>query len=272
MENEAALWVEAVEVLRAAGCVFAEEEARLLVEAAASAGELEGLVARRAAGEPLEPLLGWVEFCGRRIVIDPGVFVPRKRTELLAERALAEAARARAHRDGSVRTSPEGVIVLELCCGAGAVAAVVEGAGGFAVVAADVDPAAVANARKNLADASDVFEGDLYGALPERLRGRVDVIAANAPYVPTEAIALMPPEARDYERLVALDGGADGLDVQRRVIAEAPLWLAAGGTLLTESSERQAPSTAQLMTASGFVTEIVRDDDRDATVVIGRAR
>ena len=279
MENEAALFVGAVEVLRAAGCVFAEEEARLLVEAAGSERELDGLVARRAAGEPLEPLLGWVEFCGRRIAIDPGVFVPRRRTELLAEHTLAEAERVRAERASRLRpgtdgrtTGAAGVVVLELCSGAGAVAAVVEAAGGFEVAAADVDPAAVANARTNLADAASVFEGDLYDALPERLRGRLDVIAANAPYVPTEAIATMPPEARDHEKRVALDGGADGLDVQRRVVAEAPRWLAAGGTLLIESSERQAPSTAGLMTASGFVAEIVRDEERDATVVIGRAR
>ncbi|WP_368498340.1 putative protein N(5)-glutamine methyltransferase [Herbiconiux sp. A18JL235] len=279
MKNEAALFVGAVEALRVAGCVFAEEEARLLIAAAGSERELDGLVARRAAGEPLEPLLGWVEFCGRRIAIDPGVFVPRRRTELLAERTVAEAERVRAERASRLRpgtdgrtTGAAGVVVLELCCGAGAVAAVVEAAGGFEVVAADVDPAAVANARTNLADAASVFEGDLYDALPERLRGRLDVIAANAPYVPTQAIATMPPEARDHEKRVALDGGTDGLDVQRRVIAEAPRWLTASGTLLIESSERQAPSTAALMTASGFDAEIVRDEERDATVVIGRIR
>ena len=107
--------------------------------------------------------------------------------------------------------------------------------------AADVDPAAVACARRNL---PPVYQGDLYAALPERLRGRVDLLVVNAPYVPTAAIATMPPEARDHEPRVALDGGADGLDVQRRVAADAPAWLRPGGALLIETGADQAPRTA----------------------------
>jgi release factor glutamine methyltransferase len=122
---------------------------------------------------------------------------------------------------------------------------------GLEVYAADVDPAAVACARRNLPP-DRVHESDLYAALPERLRGRVTVVVANAPYVPTEAIATMPPEARDHEHRVALDGGADGLDVQHRVIADAPAWLADGGRVLVESSERQAPVSAALMSAAGL--------------------
>lgn len=244
------------ERLRAAGCVFAEDEARLLI---AARGSLDALVARRVAGEPLEYVLGWARFCGRRIAVEPGVFVPRRRTELLAREAVAAAARA--------DSAP---VLVELCCGAAAVAAVVAAeVPGTRVCAADVDPTAVRCARRNLR-AGDVYVGDLYAALPESLRGHVDVLVANAPYVPTEAIALMPPEARLHEPLVALDGGPDGLDVQRRVIADAPSWLVpGGGALLIETSVEQAPVTAALMTDAGLRARIVRDREVDGTVAIG---
>ncbi len=242
--------------LRAAGCVFAEEEAALLIEAAGSDAELHELVERRAAGLPLEHILGWAEFAGLRIAVDPGVFVPRRRTELLVAEALPLL------RPGSV--------VLDLCCGSGAVGtALAAGASGVRVYAADIDPAAVRSARRNLPDAADVFEGDLYDALPAELRGRFDVIVVNAPYVPSDAIATMPPEARLHEARVALDGGGDGLDVQRRVIAEARDWLSPTGRLLIETSEHQAPATAALFTAAGLHPHIRHDDDLDATVVMG---
>ena len=240
--------------LRAAGCVFAEDEARLLVDAP---GDLRALVARRVAGEPLEHLLGWAEFAGRRVAVAPGVFVPRRRTELLVDLAVA-------------RVAPGGVVV-ELCCGVAAVATVLaERVPGLTLHAVDVDPAAVACARRNLVG-GHVHLGDLDAPLPLDLAGRVDVLVANAPYVPTRAIALMPPEAREHEPAVALDGGADGLDVQRRVAAAAPRWLAPGGTLLIETSVGQAPGTANAMIAAGLVAHVERDDDRDATAVVGVA-
>jgi release factor glutamine methyltransferase len=253
---------EIVARLRAAGCVFAEDEARLLTEAAGSPGELESLLRRRVAGEPLEPLLGWVEFCGLRILIDPGVFVPRRRTELLARRAAGLAA-------ASVAASGSATVV-DLCCGAGAIGAVVRDAVPSAeVFAADLDADAVRCARRNL-PADRVFRGDLFDPLPPGLRGRVDVLAVNAPYVPTGAIALMPPEAREHEPGVALDGGADGLDVHRRIAAEAAGWLAPGGTLLIEAGEEQAAVSAALFAASGLTTRVESDDDLGATVVLAR--
>ena len=234
--------------LRAAGCVFAEDEAALL---RSSGGDIEALLARRVAGEPLEYVLGWASFCGLRVIVEPGVFVPRVRTE-----ALALAARAFV-RPGSV--------AVDLCCGSGAVGAVLASAGAR-VLAVDVDPAAVACARRNVPTA---LLGDLYDPLPSSLRGHVDVITANAPYVPTRAIALMPPEAREHEHRVALDGGADGLDVQRRVIAVAPQWLAPDGVLLIETSAAQAPATSALFVAAGLTACGRRDDERDATFVLG---
>lgn len=250
--------------LRAGGSVFAEEEAALLIAEAVSGGELERMVAARVGGSPLEPLLGWAEFCGLRVVVEPGVFVPRRRTEFLAERAADEAgARSRA---GAERAP----VIVDLCCGSGAVGAVLAERGVGDVFAADLDPAAVHNARRNL-PAQNVFEGDLFDALPKTLRGRVDVLVVNAPYVPTAAIATMPPEARDHEAHMALDGGDDGLDVQRRVIRDATAWLSSDGVLLIESSEAQAPLTAELMADAGLHPELARDDDRDSTVVTGRA-
>jgi release factor glutamine methyltransferase len=193
--------------LRAAGCVFAEDEARLLLDTARTPAELAGMVERRVAGLPLEHVLGWAEFAGRRVAVDPGVFVPRRRTELLVREA---AARAR-----------PGAVVVDLCCGSGAVGVAVAAAvPGIELHAADVDPAAVRCARRNVtAFGGQVHEGDLDAPLPAALRGRVDVLVANAPYVPTGAVGLMPPEARLPEPRVALDGGADGLDVQRRACA-----------------------------------------------------
>ena len=117
-----------------------------------------------------------------------------------------------------------------------------------------------------------MYCGDLFEPLPTELRGRIDVLVANVPYVPTAAIALMPPEARDHEPRVALDGGSDGLDVARRVIAAAPDWLAPAGSLLFETSESQAPAAVATVAAAGLAARVVSDDDRGATVVVGVSR
>ena len=254
--------------LRAAGCVFAEDEAMLLEQAvegrADAADELERLVARRVEGEPLEQLLGWAEFGGLRILLEPGVFVPRRRTEALAAEAI--------RLTGAVADSGRPCVVVDLCCGAGAIgAAVIDAVGEVELTAADVDPAAVLAARRNLEPlGARVVAGDLFDALPRDLLGRVDVLAVNAPYVPTAEIAMMPPEARDHEARAALDGGVDGLDVHRRVAASAREWLAPGGHLLIETSRRQAPTTAALVADGGLTAWIVRDDELAATIVIGR--
>ncbi|RWZ53242.1 putative protein N(5)-glutamine methyltransferase [Labedella phragmitis] len=243
--------------LRSAGCVFAEDEARLLREAATDVGGLTELVDRRVSGTPLEYVLGWSEFRGLRIAVDDGVFVPRRRTEFLVDLALAE-----------VRSSS---VVVDLCCGAGALAAAVCAEGASTnVAAADIDPAAVACARRNL-DADRVFLGDLFAALPSASRGRLDVLVVNAPYVPTAEITFMPSEARNFEATVALDGGYDGLDVHRRVAAEAAEWLVPGGFLVIETSERQAERTRALFADQGFAADVRRDEDRDATAVTARA-
>ncbi|WP_139417690.1 putative protein N(5)-glutamine methyltransferase [Agromyces laixinhei] len=264
--------IQIVSRLRAAGCVFAEDEAALL-EAEAGGAELEALVERRVAGEPLEQVLGWAEFAGLRLRVLPGVFVPRRRTEFLAREAARLAALAAvAPAAGDDARIP---VVVDLCCGAGAIGAAVasamaDAAGTVHLVGADLDPVAVQAARLNLEPLGGVVvEGDLYDALPAELRGRIDVLAVNAPYVPSEAIAMMPPEARDHEARMALDGGGDGLDVHRRVAASARSWLAPGGALLIETSERQAPVAAEFFEKGGLVARIMHDAEADATIVIG---
>ncbi|SER43841.1 release factor glutamine methyltransferase [Lentzea xinjiangensis] len=240
-----------VERLRAAGCVFAEEEAALLEEAATDGRHLEELVGQRVDGLPLEHVVGWAMFCGQRVVVTRGVFVPRHRTELLVDLA----------------TELAPAVVVDMCCGSGAVGAVLQHRLPDATVyAADIDPVAVECARKNLAT---VFEGDLFDALPAHLKGHVDVVVANVPYVPTGDIRFMPAEARDHEARVALDGGADGLEVLRRAATQAAAWLRPGGHLMSETSERQAPAALAAFTAAGFDAKLVTSDD--TTAVVGRA-
>jgi release factor glutamine methyltransferase len=226
------------------------------MSAAGTPAELDAMVSRRAAGEPLEQVIGWAEFCGLRIAVAPGVFVPRRRTEFLVRQAVALA--------------QPGAVIVDLCCGAGAIgaalAAVVDRA---EVHAADVDQAAVRCARQNL-PAGHVYCGDLYEPLPDGLRGRVRLLAANVPYVPTGEIRYLPPEARVHEPAAALDGGPDGLGVLRRVAAGALAWLAPGGHLLSETSERQAPLAGEVLAAAGLAARVASSDDLGATVVIGQ--
>ncbi|MGF9649625.1 putative protein N(5)-glutamine methyltransferase [Pseudarthrobacter oxydans] len=260
---------ELVPMLRAAGCVFAEDEAQLLLEEASSPAELFEWVERRVSGEPLEYIVGWAEFCGLRVTVDPGVFVPRRRTELLVSEA------ASLLRDSLTPPGPlASAIVVDLCCGSGAV-----GVGVAAQVsvrelhAADIDPAAVECARRNLLPLGGyVHQGDLYAALPTRLKRQVQLIVANAPYVPTSVLPTMPPEVRIYERQISLDGGPDGLDLHRRVIEKATEWLDPSGHLVIETSEHQAAGTAAIMVAAGLGARTVHSDELDGTVVVGTAR
>lgn len=242
--------MDLVERLRAAGCVFAEDEAALLLAATDDAAELEAMVRRRVSGTPLEVVVGWADFAGLRIAVDPGVFVPRPRTEALVAEAVARG-----------RT---GATIIDVCCGTGAVGLAVATALAGELHSADLDPAAVANAARNV---PRPYLGDLFDPLPTGLKA--DLIVFVAPYVPSAEIDLLPREARLHEPLASLDGGADGLAVVRRVVARAPAWLAPGGWLVTEVSGRQADATAAAMRAAGLVASVVRDDELDTTVALG---
>jgi release factor glutamine methyltransferase len=241
--------------------VFAEDEADLLLSAAAPQ-ELEQMVRRRERGVPLEQILGWAEFGGLRVAVAPGVFVPRRRTELLLRQALMLA--------------PPQPVVVELCCGSAALAlALASALPAVELYVTDIDPAAVECASRNLASLpgfAGVFEGDLYQPLPHPLAGRVNLLLANAPYVPTASIELLPPEARLYEPRLALDGGPDGLDVVQRIIAGARRWLAPAGRLLVETSESQAPAVVATLECHEMAGRIVTSNELDATAVIGWQR
>ncbi|MFF2878348.1 putative protein N(5)-glutamine methyltransferase [Gottfriedia sp. NPDC057991] len=246
-----------IEQLQKAGCVFAEEEAQILISEADTLEELLTMVKLRVTGSPLEYILGWAEFYGNRIAVVPGVFVPRRRTEFLAQKAIDLAI--------------PGVKVVDLCCGSGAVGVAISKAVGLVTLyAVDIDPTAVQCAKCNVSRLGGlVYEGDLYNPLPTQLLGNVDIIVANAPYVPTEAIKSLPQEARLYEPKVALDGGKDGNDIHRKVAENAYFWLASGGRLLIETSKIQASQTVEIFTQCGLIAELAHNNELDATVVIG---
>ena len=280
--------------LRAAGCVFAEDETAVLVAAAADEAALRTLVGRRAAGEPLEQVVGHADFCGVRVRLRPGVFVPRVRSELLVRLAVPAA------RDAGDRP-----VVVDLCCGSGALGLALRRQMPTAEVhAADVDPVAVACARDNFSTRNDhgtrdshkartnlvardnpdarddldarddsgdhVHLGDLFEALPAELHGRIDVLIANVPYVATRHLPLLPAEARLHEPRTALDGGGDGLDVFRAVLTQAPAWLAPGGVLLSEITAAQRDTATAAVRAAGLEATVTEDEDLDARVVRGR--
>lgn len=261
---------DVVRRLRAAGCVFAEEEAALLRAATTDPAERDAWCRRREAGEPLEQIVGWVDFAGDRYRLGPGVFVPRRRSEFLVEHAVA-----------AVRDRPKPpLVVVEMCCGVGAIGVAVVRrllVLGLAVRAhlADVDPAALQWARRNAAQVPGparprIHQGDLWSALPDDLHGRVDLVVANAPYVPTGEWAFLPPEARHHEPGLALDGGPDGVDLHRRIVAASPCWLRPGGVVVIETSRGQADLTAGVMADAGLEVRVDHDRERSATAVSGR--
>jgi release factor glutamine methyltransferase len=194
------------------------------------------------------------------VALDPGVFIPRQRTAFLVDLAAAAV--------------PPGGVVVDLCCGSGALGlALARRHPGIELHAADVSPAACACARRNLAPVGGtVHEGDLDAPLPARLRGRVHVLVANVPYVPTDAIALMPPESRDHEPRGTVDGGPDGLDVVRRLAELAPRWLAPRGTVLVETGADQAEEASAAFARAGLRAAVHLDAERGATAVSGVVR
>jgi release factor glutamine methyltransferase len=243
--------------LAAAGCVSARAEADWLLEEAVDEESLRAMVARRVAGEPLQYVIGWAPFGPLRLAVGPGVFVPRPETEGLADRAATR-----------LRSGSEPRVAVDVCTGSGAIACFLAAeVPGARVLATELDPGALAWARGN-ADryGVELLAGDLDEPLPAVLAGRVDVLCANVPYVPSGAIATLPTDVRDHEPRLALDGGPDGLDVLRRLVARAGHWLAPGGGLLCEIGEDQAETGVALLTAAGLVEVAVHPD------LVGRDR
>lgn len=247
--------------LRAAGCVFAEDEADILRETAGDdAGHLARLVRARADGAPLEPLVGWVEFAGRRLSVGPGVFVPRQRTLRLLDLVLSELGRL-----PSARTRT----FVEAFAGVAPLAAVVSSElPDVRVLACEQDPAALPHATANLAGRGAVVPSDVLTGLPDTHRGHVDVIAAVPPYVPDDDLGLLPREARDHEPASALSGGPDGLRWIRALIDEASDWIQPGGLLLVELSDHQLAAAAQYGVGRGWRQEPTEQEDESRTTVL----
>lgn len=233
----------------------AEEEAAALRAAAGSPDDLEVLVRRRTAGEPLAWLVGGVDFCGLRVTVFPGVYVPRSQTEGLAERAAS-------------LVPAEGVAV-DVCTGAGAVAAVLQARRPAAtVLATDIDPTAVACARANGVEA---LAGDLFSPLPPVLHGAVDLVTAVVPYVPTGELVFLPRDVVAFEPRRALDGGRDGVEVLSALVGQSTRWLRPGGWLLLEIGGRQAATVGAGMEAAGFLEITIRHDaEGDDRAIEGR--
>jgi release factor glutamine methyltransferase len=246
-----------VAALTEGGCVAPDAEAdALFLASSEGVGRIEDLVARRLQGEPLAWITGSALFCGVRILVDPGVFVPRPHTEAMAVRAIS--------------LLPAAGIAVDLCTGSGAVAAVLASAHPEAtVVATDVDPVAAACACRNGVRA---LIGDLDEPLPPSLRGRVDVMTAVVPYVPTEELPFLPRDVLANEPRTALDGGPRGTTVLVRAAEAAARWLRPGGSVLLELGGDQAGEVADALKELG-VSEIRihRDDDGQDRAIEARA-
>ncbi|MBO0692428.1 MAG: peptide chain release factor N(5)-glutamine methyltransferase [Acidimicrobiaceae bacterium] len=244
---QTAMLVEDVaERLTAIGCVAAEEEAREMVDSARDREELDAFVSRRSQGEPLAWITGWVNFCGRRLYVDSGVYVPRFQSEELARRATAF-------------LPQRGGRAVDLCTGSGAIAAVLTAAAPVAsVIGVDLDPRAAACARRNEVP---VIVADM----GESLRpGIFDVVTAIAPYVPRDELRFLPADVQRYEPALALDGGEDGLELLRRAVTDAGRLLGPGGSLFVELGGDQDQALTPTLTATGFeITETWCDEDGD---------
>lgn len=241
--------------LAAAGCVAAEEEAGELLAAASGGPALEEALRRREAGEPLAWITGSISFCGHALAVDPGVYVPRPQTEDLARRA------------GSLLAGAgEGAFCVDLCTGAGAVAAhCMQAAPGAVVVGVDIDRRAVTCAMRNgvravLGDRGSPLAG-----------GRAAVVTAVAPYVPAGAVAYLPADVQCYEPRLALDGGVDGLDTVRRVVAHAARLLLPSGWLLLElGADQDARITPDLVHRGFGAVSSWRDEEGDLRGVVAQ--
>jgi release factor glutamine methyltransferase len=241
--------------LAGAGCVAADEEAEELMSAAGDADDLRRMVERRLTGEPLAWITGRTAFCGLEVAVDPGVYVPRWQSEPLA-RLAAE-------------LLPPTGLAVDLCTGSGAVAMVMQAIRPRArVVATDIDPVAVRCARRN---GVVVYPGHLDRPLPPELAAGVDVMTGVLPYVPDEAIHLLPRDVQAFEPRAALDGGRDGLESVASVVGTSPSWLRRGGWLALEVGGDQVPPVTALFEAAGYdALGVLEDADGDPRAVYGQ--
>jgi release factor glutamine methyltransferase len=238
-----------IERLAAAGFIAPDAEAaELVARAGGDSGLLAALVRRRLTGEPLAWITGSVSFCGLSIRVDPGVYVPRPQSEELARRAAARL--------------PESGTAIDLCTGTGAIARILGVARPHArVVASELDERAAACAAAN---GVEVYRGDLFAPLPRTLEAGVDVVIGVVPYVPTPEMAFLQRDTLHFESRLSYDGGHDGAEILRRVLADAPRFLRRGGALLLELGGTQAEAIAGDLARLGYVAvNVLVDDEGD---------
>jgi release factor glutamine methyltransferase len=236
-------------MLSRAGFLAAEEEAEALLACAAGDVEvLDSLVGRRLTGEPLAWIIGSVSFCGVEIRVDPGVYVPRWQSERLARRA--------------VERLPATGVAIDLCTGSGAIARILATSRPAArVVASELDERAAACAAAN---GVEIYRGDLFRPLPHTLQGNVDVVIGVVPYVPTSALPFLQRDTFAFESPLSYDGGADGAEILRRVLAGSRRFLRRGGWLLLELGGEQADLVGEDLARLGYVdVSLIVDEDGD---------
>lgn len=225
------------------------------------AATYEALLARRAAREPLQHLLGVAWFRHVELAVGPGVFVPRPETELLAGWAIELAQVA-------TGSTGEGPVVVDLCTGSGAIAkAVADEVPHARVYAVELDPAAHSWAERNLAGTDvELRLGDMADAFDD-LAGAVDVVTCNPPYIPLTAWETVAPEARDHDPHLALFSGDDGLDAIRVLATRATRLLRPGGWVGVEHADLQGESASAVFATPGRWRDVRDHDD-----LSGRAR
>ncbi|MBO4861602.1 MAG: peptide chain release factor N(5)-glutamine methyltransferase [Firmicutes bacterium] len=227
------------------------------------------LINERCKGRPLQYVLGSANFYGIDLAVDERVLIPRPETELLAEEAIEFLRKGGARTSDALRDAAKAlgaepqVRAMDLCTGSGAIAAAVAAnVPNARVVATELSPRAFMLARVNLRPYENVkvLRGDLFGALAED-DPPFDAILTNPPYIPTDVIPTLSREVKDHEPLMALDGGADGLDIIRRIIKEAPEHLKSGGILLMETGHDQGAAVVELAAQTGAYQEarIIKD-------------
>ena len=220
-------------------------------------GALREMVKRRAAGEPLQYVLGVANFYGLDLAVDKRVLVPRPETELLVDYVVKNGAAAK--------------IIADLGTGSGAIAiALAKNMALARVLAVDASAEALEVARANAAALGaqiEFFHGDLFTPLPAETR--FDWIVSNPPYIPSGEIAALAREIRDHEPRAALDGGADGLDIVRRIAAEAKPWLAVGGRVAVEIGAGQGSAVERIFLDNGYrVEKMISDWQGHARVLV----
>jgi release factor glutamine methyltransferase len=240
--------------------------------------DVDAMSARRVRGEPLQYVLGSWEFRGIDLMVDPRVLIPRPETEVVAQVAIDELARAGA-RTGKANPWSGGITefaVADLGTGSGALAlALVTQLPDAAVWATDASEPALAVARANLSSIGvaatrvRLVQGDWFDALPLELRGELRLVVSNPPYVSEAEFDDLPIEVAAYEPTRALVSGPTGLECLERIVRHAPHWLAPGGVLVCEHAPHQADAVRELARAAGFTRIEVRPDltGRDRALV-----